>query len=368
MTRPIPEPLAELLQLQRGIVTRAQAQTAGLTTTVIKARVLQGRWQSIYPGVYASFSGEVGRDAALWAAVLAAGPGAMLSHQSAAELDGLMDGQSPVIHVTIPGARRVCQRPGIVIHRNERAAVAAHPARLPPRTRIEETVLDLAAASNTLDEAVGWLTKALGRRLTTQDKLRQAVSERTRIRWHTEIDELLSPAMAGVLSPLERRYVRDVERPHGLPCGSRQVVARTDGRRQYRDVLYKACRVIVELDGELAHPAESRRSDSRRDNAAVAEQGLTTLRYSWLDITARPCQTAAQIAAVLARRGYTGARPCRAGCPVGRERPKPAQTKPAQTKPARTSRAEPAKRATGTRRSERIESADLAAMRIGRTG
>lgn len=208
----------------------------------------------VYPGVYASFSGQLAREAALWAAVLDAGPGAMLSHQSAAELDGLMDRQRDAIHVTIPKARRVRARPGVVIHRIERAAQVVHPTRLPPRTRIEETVLDLVAASNTLDEAVGWLTKALGRRLTTQDKLRRAVSERTRIRWRQETDELLSAAMAGVLSPLEHRYVRDVERPHGLPRGSRQVVARADGRRQYRDVLYKACRVIVELDGGARAP------------------------------------------------------------------------------------------------------------------
>jgi hypothetical protein len=358
MTRPIPEPLAELLQLQRGIVTRSQARAAGISTTVIKARVIQGRWQPIYPGVYASFSGELGREAALWAAVLAAGPGAMLSHQSAAELDGLLDGQGAGVHVTIPGDRRVSQRPGIVIHRSDRAARAVHPTRLPPRTRIEETVLDLVADSNTLDDAVGWLTKALGRRLTTPDKLRRAASERTRVRWRKQIDELLSPTMAGVLSPLAHRYVRDVERPHGLPRGSRQAAARTDGRRQYRAVLYRACRVVVELDGELAHAAESRRRDSRRDNAAAAEHGLTTLRYSWLDITTRPCQTAAQIAAVLARRGYTGARPCRAGCPVGRDR----------RQPARTGREELAQRTQEAGDSERTESANLAAARDRQAG
>lgn len=242
----------------------------------------------------------------------------MLSHQSAAELDGLTDSHADSIHVTIAKSRRVTSRSGIVIHRSDRAAEAVHPARLPPRTRIEETVLDLVASSTTLDDAVGWLTKALGRRLTTTDKLRRAASGRTRIRWRKELSELLSPEMAGVLSPLEYRYVRHVERPHGLPCGARQVLARSQAGTQYRDVLYRAYRLVVELDGQLAHPADARRRDSRRDNSALAEHGLTTLRYSWLDVTARPCRTAAQIAAVLVRRGYTGARPCRARCPVGR--------------------------------------------------
>jgi hypothetical protein len=308
-----------LPSFQRGIVTGAQARAAGISPTVIKARVRQGHWRRLYRGVYTTFSGSLSREAAIWAAVLSAGPGAVASHQTAAELDGLADGASALIHVTIPADRGVTRRAGLVVHLSDRAADAVHPTRLPPRTRVEETVLDLIAASKTVDEAVGWLTKALGRRLTTPDRLQQAVSARPRIRWRQQIDELLSPGLRGVLSPLEYRYVRDVERPHGLPCGARQVMAGTGGRRQYRDVLYKACRVVVELDGELAHPVESRRSDSQRDNAAAAEQGLTTLRYGWLDVTARPCQTAAQIAALLARRGYTGARPCRAGCPVGRK-------------------------------------------------
>jgi hypothetical protein len=318
MTRPLPEPLTELVDTQRGIVTAAQAQAAGLSRTIIKSRVRQNRWQRIFPGVYATFSGVLSRDSLLWAALLSAGPGAVLSHQTAAELDGLTDKPSSLIHVTIPRSRRLSRRPGVVIHVSDLVVAAVHPARLPPRTRIEETVLDLVAASKTLDDAVGWLTKALGRRLTTQNRLRRALAGRARLRWRKELGKLLSPEMTGVLSTLEYRYVRHVERPHGLPRGSRQVVARADGKRQYRDVLYKGCGLVVELDGELAHPAESRRNDSRRDNAAMAEHGLTTLRYTWLDVTTRPCQTAAQIATVLARRGYTRARPCRAGCPVGR--------------------------------------------------
>src|SRR5262245_50049475 len=118
MTPPIPEPLAELAQLQRGIITAAQAQAAGISPTVVKARIRQRHWQRIYPGVYASFSGELPREASLWAAVLDAGPGAMLSYGTAAELDGLSDGQQDSIHMTIPGLRKVRQRAGVVVHRS----------------------------------------------------------------------------------------------------------------------------------------------------------------------------------------------------------------------------------------------------------
>jgi hypothetical protein len=51
------------------------------------------------PAVYALFSGEPGREALLWAAVLRAGPDAMLSHHTAAELYRLTDRQNGAAHV-----------------------------------------------------------------------------------------------------------------------------------------------------------------------------------------------------------------------------------------------------------------------------
>jgi hypothetical protein len=195
---------------------------------------------------------------------------------------------------------------------------------MPPQTRIEETVLDLWQAARGLDEAISWLTAGLGRRLTTEDKLRAALADRSRMRRRRQLTELLSPEAAGQHSILEHRYVRDVERPHHLPRATRQAVARRDGRAEYRDALYEEYQTAVELDGQLAHPAETRWLDIRRDNAA-AVSGLTTLRYGWPEITTRPCEVAAEVAAVLASRGYPAARPCSDGCPVrrtaGRRRP-----------------------------------------------
>jgi hypothetical protein len=71
----------------------------------------------------------------------------------------------------------------------------------------------------------------------------------------------------------------------------------------------------VELDGQATHTAEMRWSDIRRDNHSAADN-ITTLRYGWLDLTARPCEVAAEVVRVLAYRGFVNARPCSAGCPV----------------------------------------------------
>jgi very-short-patch-repair endonuclease len=117
---------------------------------------------------------------------------------------------------------------------------------------------------------------------------------------------------------LEVRYVRDVERPHGLPRARRQVRVTRSSGHIYLDNLVKRYRICIELDGKAAHPVAERWRDIARDNVSAAD-GMITLRYGWSDVTQRPCQTAAQIAAVLGRRGWTGhATPCGPSCQLGR--------------------------------------------------
>lgn len=312
----LPPLLRDAAERQAGVVTASQAAEAGLSPTTVRSRVRAGRWQRLHRGVYATFSGQPGRLAVLWAAVLYAGPGAALSHRTAAELARLADEPSDLIHVSIPADRRVAPSPGLALHISNRARQAVHPARLPPQTRIEETVLDLADAARTIDDAVGWITRALGRRLITQTRLREALAQRPRTRWRRELTELLAPDLAGLESALERRYQRHVERPHGLPAGTRQARARRGEATEYRDVLYEEFATCVELDGQLAHPSEARWRDIRRDNAVAADGGVT-LRYGWLDVTARACLTADEVDRALRQRGFPGGRPCSPGCPVG---------------------------------------------------
>jgi hypothetical protein len=307
--RELPRGLDELAARQRGIINRAQLLQASISSDLIKSRLRLGNWQRLYPGVYAAFSGELSREASLWAAVLYAGRGAMLSYLTAAELWALADGPSSVIHLTVPSDRRVTPQPGIVLHLSARANQAIHPSGLPPRTRLEETVIDLCGTAGDIDAAVGWVTRALGRRLTTQARLREALESRSRVRWRAQLAELLSPDSAGIHSVLEYRYVRDVERPHRFPVATRQAPSRLGGRNLYRDTLYEAYQTAVELDGRVAHPGDSRWSDIHRDNAATTA-GISTLRYGWPEVTTNPCAVAAEIAAALARRGYTLARPC----------------------------------------------------------
>jgi very-short-patch-repair endonuclease len=311
----VPGQLAVLARFQRGILTAAQARDDGMSKDSIRSRLRSGRWQQLHHGVYATFTGEVDRGAMLWAAVLRAGPGAALSHSTAAELYGLIDRPSALLHLTIPGDRRMVRIPGAVIHHSARAELARHPALTPPRTRLEETVIDLTQLATTAQEACDWVSRAVGRRLTTQRKLAAALDQRQRLRWRADLSEVLTASWTGVHSALENLYLRQVERRHRLPRGSRQVRVMRGTRSEYRDVLYEDYSLVVELDGRAAHPGDARWRDILRDNATIAD-GLCTLRYGWIDVSQRPCLVAAQVVQVLRLRGPVSAQPCSPGCPV----------------------------------------------------
>lgn len=299
-----------------GIVSWQEAHEAGMSRSAIRSRVTSHRWQTIYRGVYATFAGALSRDAQLWAAVIHAGDGVLLSHETAAELHKLTDEQDPVIHVTVPHECQVHSTPGLKVHRTRRVTDLRFPLGQLPRTMIEETILDLAAGMDRSDDVCALVTKAFARSLAGEAFLRTALAQRARQRWRAEIEEFISAATGGAHSVLEVRYDRDVEKAHGLPRSRRQVqFKKKDGSTGYRDRVYDDCKVVVELDGRETHEGREW-EDKRRDNAA-AEDGEQSLRYEWHDVRWDPCGTAVQVANVLRARGWKGTpSPCSPECAV----------------------------------------------------
>ena len=246
----------------------------------------------------------------------------MLSHETAAEVHGLTDKHAAKIHVTVPTSRRPAQHkpiPGVVIHRSDQSL----PARLPewrlPRTRIEDTVLDLVAAARTFDDAYSWVSGAISEKLVTAPMLRTALAARSRIRWRSLLTEAIDDADSGVHFPLERRYARDVERAHGLPAAQRQARRTIGGKTHYKDNWYAEYGICVELDGAAYHGAEQIRRDKHRDNVNLAVDAAKTYRFTLVDVTEKACRSAAMVAASLRRYGWQG-QPhlCRRpGCEVG---------------------------------------------------
>jgi very-short-patch-repair endonuclease len=298
-------PLVSLLAAgQAGVVSRAQALASGMSLGLIRSHLSRNAWQHLQRGSYATFSGPPPRLAIIWGVLLAAGEGAALSHYSAAEFIGLLDRPRPTVYVTVPARRRVQPLRGAIVHVSVHADARRHPTRMPPLTRIEDTVLDLTDLSTTADDAVGWLSSACGRRLTTPQRLADAIVMRTRLRWRTQLGAALSHIDDGVQSLLEYRYRVDVELAHGLPTGARQMRRARSGSAIYEDIHYEGCAVSVELDGRVAHPEQMQFRDLKRDNIA-AIRGDAVLHFGWTDVTTQPCAVALQVETTLRQRGWS---------------------------------------------------------------
>ncbi|KQX65723.1 hypothetical protein ASD06_08860 [Angustibacter sp. Root456] len=254
--------------------------------------------------------------ARLRAALLHGGDHALADRRTAGFLQGLVDDEPRHLEIVVPATHHVTAPPGVSLRRSRLHDLLKHPAAAVPQVRLEHTVLELASAERTPDDVIGWLTRACGRRLTTPARLREALEQRSRVRHRRLMQDVLTDVAAGVVSPLERRYLRDVERRHGLPAATRQRRRVVDGACRYSDVEYERYRVRVELDGLAYHPAHEAERDGRRDNAALLV-GDVTLRYGWGPVAGAACHVAVDVASLLRDRGWLGApRACSPTCPI----------------------------------------------------
>lgn len=237
-----------------------------------------------------------------WAGVLIGGSEARLGRLAAAYAHGLVDEPADELVVLVPHTRIVRDRGPWVFVRERPGARSPRTTGSPPRTLATETVLDLCETASPR-ELEDWVTRAVQRRLTTPKLLERALRGRTRHPHRTLLAELLLDVAEGAQSPLELRYLRDVERPHGLPRGRRQRPSPT--RPAVRDVHYERYGVVVELDGRRGHEGESAFRDMARDNAALLDL-LLTLRFGFGDVTGSPCEVGMQVGQVLRSRGWLG--------------------------------------------------------------
>ncbi|WP_206051051.1 hypothetical protein [Nocardioides speluncae] len=175
----------------------------------------------------------------------------------------------------------------------------------PPRVRIEEAIVDLAAGADNDFEAVAVVANAVQSRRTTAHRIFRALQARPRVSRRPFLEGVLRDVAAGTCSVLEHAYLTRIERPHGLPRARRQWAATSDGPI-YRDVEYEPFGLVVELDGRLFHDtATARDRDLDRDLDAAIDR-RHTVRLGWGQVVGRPCATAPRIARLLNARGWAG--------------------------------------------------------------
>jgi hypothetical protein len=252
------------------------------------------------------------------AAVLAVGPGALLSYWSAGWLWGLWSGSPKPIHVTAFVPRHHQPPKGVVRHR-ARNLVEADRAICDgiPVTSVARTLLDHAWKVRG-DQLVRALSLAEDLKLLDLDEL-DAVVERNRGHHGAK---RLRYALATYERPIysrsdfERRFVRHLI-ASGLP---RPVTGWNEVGREL-DVYWPERRFAVELDTFETHGNRASFESDRARDLALALAGIETIRVSELQFRREPNAIAANIAELLAAARSTRAPPLSAGRCRGAWRP-----------------------------------------------
>ncbi len=230
------------------------------------------------------------------AAVLACGPGAVLSHHDAAWLWDLKPPSSATVHVTVMGRRRHL-RDGVVVHRARRLApedcTACHGI---PATTAERTLLDLAEVLRPrqllriLEEAERLRCFDLGSidRVCERNPGRRGLRPLRGALGHEIADR-------PTRSELEARFA-DLCRAEGLPAPA--VNAFVEGFEV--DAVWPDRRLAVELDSYTYHAHRGAFEHDRERDAALQRAGYRVLRITWRRLTTEPGTVARDVCALLA--------------------------------------------------------------------
>lgn len=308
----IPTELKETAARQCGVVARRQLTASGLADHHVRRLV---RWRLLVPvahGVYATHTGQLSWEQRAWIEVLRCWP-AVLDGPSALRSAGMkVDLPDRVVHVAVDATRTAQAGAGVTVRRVRDLDRVALWQAGPPRMRVEPALLHVAAHAPDDLRAVGWLTDAVGDRITTPDRLRAELASRRRIARRDVITDIVEGLADGANSVLEQAYLRRVEQAHGLPRGTRQ--ARLRGERWHRDVLHEEEKVVVELDGRAYHSRSRARFGDLERDASAAAAGFLSLRLGWEQVVGAPCSTARRVGSVLLERGWSGPLRSCTGC------------------------------------------------------
>jgi hypothetical protein len=283
--------IARLAGRYFGLVTHAQLVALGLGRGAIEHRVRTGRLIVVHPGVYAVGHRRTDPLAVAAAAVLAGGPGALLSHSSAAALWGMMPRWQAPLEIIVPADRRPA---GIRAHRSRTVARRDIRRQLGIRvTRPARTLLDVTPRLNAIGLARAVNVSRHNRHLRLSD-LAELLDRLPHHPGASRLRSFLDAPAGPTRSEFEDRFV-EFARRFGLPAPEINVYV----AGYLVDVLFAAERVIVELDGYEYHGDRSAFERDRERDAAALAAGHATVRVTWDRLAGAAEREAARLDGIL---------------------------------------------------------------------
>jgi very-short-patch-repair endonuclease len=267
--------LAEAARRQWGIVTREQLIGAGLRDRGIAEWVAAERIRRLHRGVYAYGHDRLRREGYWLAAVLACGPGAVLSHRSAAALWEIRASGGGVIDVTVPSRAGRIRRAGVRVHRSGRlTADEVTEGDGIPVTTLARTLLDLTDQLD-LHGVRRAVTEAEYRHLYDHTSLIAVVEMNPGRRTKKLLTAATEGRMHRTRSPLEDRFVRLLQR-----WGVEEPECNVHLEGYEVDFLWRRVGLAVELDGLDAHGTREAVRRDRRKDRALWRAGVRTMRLT----------------------------------------------------------------------------------------
>lgn len=308
--------LAELLDDRDGVLGPADVLRF-MSPRQLRWQVSTGRWQNPVRGVVVAQSGPLTERQLLRAALLRAGPRAVLAGLTAARLDGLtgFNDKAPLadrpIYLLAPYGYKRRTPPfnlTVITHYSQGLTeLDVHPVRQPRRTRIARSLIDAAAWMPTERGTMAILAAGVEQRLIRAKDLNEVVDRMGALRRRKLIKEAIGDIAGGSHALSELDFTRRVIRAFRLPEPSRQAARRdAKGRRRWTDVLWDDYKVVVEIDGAQHAEDPLQRWDDMERDIDLGLNGYLTLRFpAWL-IRAEPEYVARKILEALRRAGYRG--------------------------------------------------------------
>ena len=280
-----------LADRQAGRISWAQLMALGVESVVVARWVADGYLHHVHPRVYAVGHRAPSVEADLFAAVLYAGPGAMLSHATALWWRGLIVHQPWPIQVSTP--RRCRSLDGVKVHARRTCDRVWHKGL--PTTTIEQALLDFAAKAP-LERVRYALANADYHKVLNIPALQVIAGTgrggSTKLRTALERHE---PKLARTRSPLERIFLPFCE-AHGVPLPD-DVSVWIAG--VLVDAVWWQQRLVVELDGKNNHSSWGQIQRDRSNELRVRAAGFDVHRYGTIQIEEEPERVARDLIARL---------------------------------------------------------------------
>lgn len=232
------------------------------------------------------------------AAVLSAGPGAVLSHRSAGALWGILP--SAAITPEVTRAARCQARSGVRLHccalpPDETGLIDGIPVTSAPRT-----ALDVAGMSSTV-VVERMLNELEVRGITDKLSIPDLLARYPRKPGRRKLLDLIGDGAAtrGVTrKELERRFAALLAKTD-LPRPRRNADVAVRGRFFNVDCLWAEQRVIVELDGAAVHGTRRAFERDREKDRLLMADGWRVVRVTWRQLRDDPAAVVGDLRAIL---------------------------------------------------------------------